>query len=110
MSTECQTRKHLNDWGLNEMKITLDFGVPYRDILKRREVIFETELVNPSIEDVLNAFMESEKKFASQVRLLSHIEKERLRAIYTVNGSIANYGRKINEGDVIAVLYPICGG
>ena len=91
------------------MKLTLELGIPYRDILHQKVFPIETT-TDSTIEEVMESFLISCPCLAEQAAERGYFKDGKLKAVYAQNGKLVPIMQKVEDGDWIKVIVPIVGG
>jgi molybdopterin converting factor small subunit len=91
------------------MIVTVKFGIPYCDILSRREFTIEVTK-EKTIREMIESFIELNCDFKKQVEARGYLTKGKLKAVYTQNGHLVSDEEKLEDGAIIEVIVPIMGG
>jgi sulfur carrier protein ThiS len=91
------------------MKIMIELGIPYRDILLQKVFPIETT-TESTIEEVMQSFLIAYPDLAVKSAERGYVKDGRLKAVYTLNDKLAPIEEEIKDGDRIRVITPIVGG
>jgi molybdopterin converting factor small subunit len=89
--------------------ITLELGIPYRDMLSKKEFTIRITKER-TIEDVMEAFLASYPSIVEQSSKRGYYKDGKIKAVYTNNGRLVPIDEEIEDGDWIKVILPIVGG
>jgi sulfur carrier protein ThiS len=89
--------------------VTLEFGIPYRDMLPDKVLCIPIR-EDWSIADLMGAFLADNHAFVEQSAERGYFDGQKLKAVYTLNGRLVSVEERITDGDSIRVIVPIVGG
>ena len=91
------------------MKITVNYGLPFRDNVGVKEEIYEIEQDSATVARVLELIVQRHSTMSRFVDASSD-EAQRRHLVVAVNSRVARLHDDVHHGDKVSLLLPVIGG
>jgi len=92
------------------MSVTINFGVPYKNILSLKSVEIELDSDKASILNVMERFFKEYPEAKDKLAEKKFIKDDMIKALFVVKSDLVGIETVVADGSEIDVLIPMAGG